>query len=147
MKRPLPPTYLLVTLAVVGISHFTAPLVQIIAGAWRFVGLAPLFVGVALNIAADNTLKAHSTTAKPFQESDALVTSGVFGFSRNPMYLGMILILSGVALLAGSVTCWVAVLLFAVIVDRRFVTAEERMLEQKFAEDFRQYKQRIRRWI
>ena len=63
------------------------------------------------------------------------------------MYLGMILILSGVALLAGSVTCWVAVLLFAVIVDRRFVTAEERMLEQKFAEDFRQYKQRIRRWI
>lgn len=64
----------------------------------------PLIFGVALNISADRMFEQHKTTVKPFEESTALVTDGVFRFSRNPMYLGMVLILSGVVLLAGSTT-------------------------------------------
>lgn len=64
----------------------------------------PLIFGVALNISADRMFKQHKTTVKPFEESTSLVTDGVFRFSRNPMYLGMVLILSGVVLLAGSTT-------------------------------------------
>ena len=82
-----------------------------------------------------------------YEESKALVTGGVFHISRNPMYLGMTLILLGVALILGSATPFVVVLLFPVLLDRIFIVPEERMLEDTFSYQFRQYRNHVRRWI
>lgn len=84
---------------------------------------------------------------KPFEESSALVTHGVFRISRNPMYLGMTLMLLGIALFLGSVTPFLVVIALPVIFDRVFISPEERMLEETFGDQFREYRKRVRRWI
>jgi len=64
-----------------------------------------------------------------------------------PTYFLAVLILMGVAVLAGSATPWIAMVLFAGLMDRLFISPEERMLEQTFGEAFTQYKCGVRRWI
>ena len=147
MKKTLPPVYFLGAIIVEVLLHFLLPLRQFLVFPWRLLGLVPPVIGIVLNLLADQTFKKHETTVKPFEESKALVTGGVFRISRNPMYLGMTLMLLGVTLILGSVTPFVVVLLFPVLLDRIFIVTEERMLEDTFGDQFRQYRNRVRRWI
>ncbi|MBN1890783.1 MAG: isoprenylcysteine carboxylmethyltransferase family protein [Thermoflexales bacterium] len=87
------------------------------------------------------------SVAKPFHASMALITDGAFRITRNPMYLGFVLALIGAALLLGSLTVWIIVPLFAVLMDRLFITSEERMLKSAFGQAWLEYKARVRRWI
>jgi len=147
MKKVLPPTCFLGAIVLAALLHFLLPLHQLIVFPWRLLGLVPLVIGVVLNLLADRAFKKHGTTVKPFEESNTLVTGGVFGVTRNPMYLGMALILLGIALILGSVTPFAVVLLLIVLLDRSFISREEQMLADIFGDQFRQYRQRIRRWI
>ncbi len=147
MKKLLPPTWFLMALVLMGILHFVVPVTQIINGPWRLSGLAPLSLGVLLNYVAGKAFVDHDTTIKPFGNSSALVTTGVFRVSRNPMYLGLTLILGGVAILMGSLSPWILVVLYPVLMDRLFIVAEEERLEKKFGGEFNEYRSRVRRWI
>ncbi len=147
MRKLLPPHYFLGAILLAVVLHFLLPVREILTYPWRLLGLAPLVVGIVLNLLADKAFKKHDTTVKPFEESSALVTDGVFRITRSPMYLGMILILIGVAMLLGSAAPFAVVLLLAALLDRGFVTPEEQKLEDTFGERFRQYRRRVRRWI
>lgn len=83
----------------------------------------------------------------PFERSSALVTGGVFRITRNPMYLGMALIVLGAALLLGSATPLAVVILLALLLDRAFISPEEEMLADTFGDQFQEYRGRDRRWI
>lgn len=146
-KRPLPPTYLAVSLVAMAALHFLLPARTIIAFPWILIGIAPLALGIAINLVADAAFKKHGTTVKPFEESTALVTDGFFRVSRHPMYLGFVLVLLGIAILLGSLTPFVVVIVFAILMDRVFITVEERMMEEAFGEEWLEYKKRVRRWI
>ena len=143
----MPPAYFFVAIVLMAVLHFLFPLRQLVSFPWRMVGLAPLAAGVALNLWADCTFKRLGTTVKPFEESKILTTEGAFRISRNPMYLGMVFILAGIAFLMGSATPWIIVPLLAVLLDRRFIMPEQRMLEEKFGDEYRDYRRRVRRWI
>jgi protein-S-isoprenylcysteine O-methyltransferase Ste14 len=147
MKKPSPLTYFLLAIILSVALHFLLPLQQVIVFPWRLVGLVSLLVGIVLNLLADQALKKHGTTVKPFEKSRALVTDGVFRISRNPMYLGMTLVLLGIALLLGSLTPLAVVILVPILFDRVFISPEEKMLEQTFGDPFREYRKRVRRWI
>lgn len=147
MKKTLPPTYFLGALVAVAALHIGWPICQLLHFPWRLLGLVPLAAGVILNLLADRRFKEHETTVKPFETSNALVTSGVFAVSRNPMYLGMSLILLGIALMLGSLSPFAAVIALPIAFDRAFITPEENMLEDAFGDDFRDYRRRVRRWI
>ena len=67
--------------------------------------------------------------------------------ARNPMYLGMVLILIGAALLLGTLSPFIIIPLFAITMDRIFIVAEERMLDERFGDERKQYKTNVRRWI
>jgi protein-S-isoprenylcysteine O-methyltransferase Ste14 len=101
----------------------------------------------ALNLAADRAFKRHRTTVKPFEVPTSLMTEGVFALSRNPMYLGMVLVLFGLALFLGTLTPFLICIGFGVLLDYRFIRAEERMLADQFAAEWRSYSARVRRWI
>ena len=101
-KRVLPPTYFLASLALMAALAFAVPVAPLLAWPWRAAGVVPIAAGVWLNLAADRAFKERGTTVKPFERSSALVTGGAFRLTRNPMYLGMVLILIGVALLLGA---------------------------------------------
>lgn len=147
MKRILPPTYLLGAIILMVAFHFLCPLSQISHFPRTLLGIVPLAAGIVLNLHADRSFKRQNTTVKPFQQSRVLVTEGVFRISRHPMYLGMVLILAGIAMFLGSASPWAIVVAFAVVFDRFFVQAEERMLSQTFGRAFDQYKRRVRRWL
>ena len=147
MKKALPPTYFLFAIILMVLLGFIAPLRSVITMPWILTGILPLAIGLLLNVRADSQFKRAETTVKPFQESTALVSHDVFSFSRNPMYLGMASALIGIALLLGSITPWIVVLLFIVLMDRRFIQKEEAMLAQIFGAEFEKYRQSVRRWI
>ena len=141
------PTYFLATIALMIVLHFLVPLAVPVPFAWRFVGLFPIAAGVAVNIAADRQFKRHGTTVKPLQKSSALITDGVFKWSRNPMYLGMVLIVAGIALLEGSISPWFVVAALAIVLDRVFIAREEALLKETFGDAFEHYCRRMRRWV
>jgi protein-S-isoprenylcysteine O-methyltransferase Ste14 len=147
MPKLLPPAYFFAAIVLAALAGFLFPVPVLIPSSMRLVGILPIIVGIALNLAADRQFKRHGTTVKPFQRSSALITDGVFRWSRNPMYLGMVLIVAGVAALEGTVISWMAVVALALILDRAFIRHEESMLEETFGTEFREYRERTRRWL
>jgi protein-S-isoprenylcysteine O-methyltransferase Ste14 len=146
-KKIMPTTYLLIALILILILHFGFPVSDVLMGLWKLIGLAPLLLGIILNLLADQALKQRNTTVKPFQESNALIVDGVYGMTRHPMYLGFVLILIGVSLLLGSISPYIIVIFFAVFVEFVFIRQEEEMLEDSFHEAWVQYKSKVRKWI
>jgi protein-S-isoprenylcysteine O-methyltransferase Ste14 len=147
MTRVLPPTYFLAALVLMIVLHLAAPLRAIVFWPWTLIGLMPLLAGILLNIAADRSFTRHRTTVNPFARSTSLVTVGVFRFTRNPMYLGMVLALAGTAILLGSLAPWIPVVALAVLLDRAFVAPEERRLAEIFTDQYEQYRRSVRRWL
>lgn len=146
-RKLLPPTYFYIAVVLILMLHFLLPGAQVIHSPWRYLGLIPLILGSALNILADQSFKRHNTTVKPFEESTFLVTDGVFRVSRNPMYLGFVLLLAGIVMLLGSITPWIVVAVFALLMELRFIRVEEAMLEARFGDTWSEYKHRVRRWF
>jgi len=145
--RMLPPTYLFNALAAMVFLHLFVPLYTVTHYPWNIFGVVPLSTGIFLNLAADRSLKKRNTTVKPFEASSALVTTGVYRFSRHPMYLGMIFILTGVALLLESLSPYIIIPIFALLMDRTFISAEESMLGTRFGDEWKKYKSTVRRWL
>lgn len=145
--RILPPMYLFTSLACMVLLQFFLPVYQLISYPWNAIGIIPLMLGMTLNISADRAFKKIGTTVKPFEVSTTLVTSGVFRYSRNPMYLGMVMILTGVAFLLGALSPFIIIPIFAMAMDRVFIVSEENMLDQRFGGKWQQYKENVRRWI
>ena len=145
--KVLPPTYLLVAIVAMLALHFLLPAIKIVPGPWNIFGVVPLACGIALNLVADKAFREAVTTVKPFQESTALITTGVFRITRNPMYLGYVLILIGVALIVRSLTPYVVIPVFALLMDSVFIRSEEQMLEAKFGQDWHGYAKKVRRWV
>ncbi|OYD15132.1 hypothetical protein CH333_06460 [candidate division WOR-3 bacterium JGI_Cruoil_03_44_89] len=146
-ERMLPPTYLYLSIVIMAVLHFLFPVVKVIPFPWNLLGAVPLALGVVINILADSAFKKQETTVKPFEESKTLIMSGVFRISRHPMYIGFVLILIGLAVLMGTLTPYLVIVVFAFLMDFIFIRGEERMLEETFGENWLKYKKKVRRWI
>ena len=83
-----------------------------------------------------------------FDKPSKLLTNGLFKYSRNPIYLGLLLAILGVALLTkGSILSLSIVLIFFVITDRWYIAFEEKMMLEKFGDEYTDYCKKVRRWI
>ncbi len=117
-------------------------------GAWaRVMGPALVGAGFALMALAAFAMLRHRTTIVPHRVPDALVTDGVFSFSRNPIYLGDALVLAGVILRLDAVLALPLIPLFVWVLRRRFIDPEEARLRAAFGDEFDAYTQRTRRWL
>ena len=122
--------------------HFLLPVTQLVTYPWRLLGLVPLLLGVAIEGVAHRALKKRQTTIKAFEESSKLLTDGASRLSRNPLYLGLLLILVGIATLLGSLTPYAVIPVLSVVLDRVVVEFEERMLQDAFGEAWPRHKAR-----
>lgn len=111
------------------------------------VGLVPILGGIALAVAAERSFRRVGTDVRPWRPSTALALAGPYRFTRNPMYLGLLLVLLGAAL--GSDGPWLLLQLVPLTLCLHFgvVRREEAYLERKFGEPYRQLKVRVRRWL
>lgn len=115
----------------------------------RVIGMAFFIVALALMIAAVAAMQRWQTTVNPLtpERSARLVTEGVFGFSRNPIYLGDALILVGAGFWFGTAWAVLVTGLFVVYIHKVQIRAEERALAARFGAEFQAYSARVRRWL
>jgi protein-S-isoprenylcysteine O-methyltransferase Ste14 len=114
---------------------------------WNLLGLVPLAAGITLASVADLQFKRAGTAVKPFVPASTLVTGGVFRASRNPMYLGLALVLAGAAFLLASAPALIVAPAYAAWVSSRFIVREERQLAEQFGDAYSAYRAKIRRWL
>jgi protein-S-isoprenylcysteine O-methyltransferase Ste14 len=110
-------------------------------------GVLIILGGIALGISAVKEMQAANTPFEISKPSTEIVTSGVFQRSRNPIYLGMLLLCTGIAILANSLWILILVLPFAIVLQKGVIDREEAYLEQKFGDKYLRYKAKVRRWI
>jgi protein-S-isoprenylcysteine O-methyltransferase Ste14 len=148
-RRPWPPMiYGAAVLAAVLLGIFFPLRLGWPAWEIRFAAGAALVVAaVAVEIWAARTLRSGETTIMPHRRSSHLVTGGPFAWSRNPIYLGNTVLMTGVGLMAGSFWFILLALVAAVLVTELAIRREERHLSALFGEDYERYRKRVRRWL
>lgn len=147
LLRP-PPLLLTLVLAITMLSLDRAiPLFRILHPPVTYLGTAPLAFGVLIVLISAGLFRLRKTTINPFGEPAVVVQDGLYRFSRNPMYLGMLLVLTGVGLWLGNVLALLLAPAFVVIMTRRYIVYEEQLLDARFGDVYRDYRSRVRRWL
>lgn len=121
---------------------FSIPGALVISSALALAGLTLALAGVIAFNRARTTIHPMNPN-----HTSALVTSGVYNMTRNPMYLGMVFVLAGLAVYLGNVLALVGLPLFIFAINRLQIMPEERILRAKFGAEFDAYTARVRRWI
>lgn len=141
----LPPLWLIAMMALVYLDA------TMIAPWPRFpmpwLGAAVMAAGVALAGWAALSFRAARTTIIPHQTASALITTGAFAYSRNPIYLADAIVLIGWVMIFGAALPLVIVILFVLIINVRFIRPEEQRLAAAFGDEFAAYAASVRRWI
>jgi len=148
MEAKIPPP--VVTL-VFGLSiYFSREIFQAVEIKYSsYIGILLLVLGLAILISAVRLFRKDKTTVNPLSPEQAtkLVTDGIFKYSRNPMYLGMVFILSSMAVFFNLIGGIILIALFCVYITKFQIIPEERAMSNLFSQDFNKYKQATRRWI
>jgi protein-S-isoprenylcysteine O-methyltransferase Ste14 len=113
----------------------------------RIVGGSLLLIGAALIAAGIRNFARARTPIPTNQPTRALVTTGIHGWTRNPIYLGMFLVYGGIGVAAQSLWTLILALPLAITIRYGVVAREEAYLERRFGDVYRDYKARVRRWL
>ncbi len=146
-RGPLPPVFFLGALLLQWGLHSLLPVARVLSTEWAIFGVAPIALGVVAMVVAARQFKAAQTGIHPFGKPSALVSTGPFAVSRNPMYVCMVLILLGAAIAWGTLSPFVTIPPFVLVLSKRFIPVEEAAMSQAFPAEYEQYKKRVRRWI
>jgi protein-S-isoprenylcysteine O-methyltransferase Ste14 len=148
MKPRLSPDACLVILIALSLAlHFYCPVAEVIHFPATLVGIIVSVAGLVVSTVANVSLLKHRTSTKPFEKPSELIETGIFRYSRNPVYLGMLLVLTGFDVYLGSVTALAVPLVFFFIFNTAIIPSEERKLLEVFGERYTAYKKSVRRWI
>ena len=146
-SKIMPPTYFLMCLVVAILISFLFPFAKVINDSYVYIGIPIIIGGIILEFWADTLFKKRKTTVQPFKKSSALVTEGPFRISRNPMYLGFVLILLGLTILFGNILVIFVPIALIVTFELIFIPDEERLLEETFKDEYLRYKKQVRKWL
>ncbi|MEM9878581.1 MAG: isoprenylcysteine carboxylmethyltransferase family protein [Pseudomonadota bacterium] len=151
MPKPImpPPVQALIAGALIWLLAEFVPGLTIAFSGHQVIAYALISIGLCLDLASAAAFVKSKTTINPMapERSNALVISGFYKFSRNPMYLGLVLILLGWALWLGKVAGFIPVAMFIFTITQFQIKPEEDALEAIFRDQYRDYKRRVRRWI
>ena len=141
----LPPIWLI---AMMALMYLDATMIAPWPGIpMPWLGGAIIAAGVVLAGWAALSFRAQNTTIIPHQAPSALITTGAFARSRNPIYLADAIVLIGWGLIWGAALPFVLVVFFIWIINVRFILPEEGRLAAAFGEEFTAYASSVRRWI
>jgi protein-S-isoprenylcysteine O-methyltransferase Ste14 len=146
-KRITPPQVLYSLLLVFIILHFFQPILQIIQFPYSLSGIILIIIGLVINGQGSMLLSRNKTTFKPHENPSLLIVKGPFRYSRNPIYLGGLILVLGIVVLLGSLIVFVLPVLVFLIMEFHFIPVEEEKMEEVFGKKYLDYKTRVRRWI
>ena len=144
MKITFPPVILLASIVLQIILLFSFP---ISVDLRSLLGLILILSGISLVFVSFRFMRKMKTTFIPDGTPEVLISSGPFKFSRNPIYLGMLTVLVGVAFLMSSLSAIIIAFVFGIIINFTWIAHEEKKLHELFSEDWENYSSKVRRWI
>ena len=106
-----------------------------------------ILFGFMITLLSFIELRRRKTTFIVFKRSRTLITDKLFGYSRNPMYVGMLFILVGMGFIFNNIGSILTTFLFIPIMNNRVIQHEEKMLSEGFCDDYILYKSNVRKWI
>ena len=148
MNNKIPPP--IVTLVFGLAIYFSKPLFPYFSNViLNVLSLLLIIVGPLTLISAARSFKAQQTTINPINidKATSLVVSGVFKYSRNPMYLGLIFLQLSLGILLSMVHIMLMCIFTYIIFKYYVIKPEEKYLSSKFGDDYNDYKSKVRRWI
>jgi protein-S-isoprenylcysteine O-methyltransferase Ste14 len=143
----LPPIVMALTVVVMILLNQYIPLVRFWDTHVCWIGLSMIAAGLATAQWHALLFRKIGTNINTFRSPDILTTDGLFRFSRNPMYLGFLIVLAGVWAILGSATPFLALTGFGLLTHYWYIPIEERAMLQKFGEEYIDYKSKVRRWL
>jgi protein-S-isoprenylcysteine O-methyltransferase Ste14 len=146
-RKIIPPVYLATALVLMWMMNCYFPLYQYNHPPFAYAGIILVLFGIGMAGISAQMFRMAETGLEPFDEATTLVTRGFYRYTRNPMYLGMFMMLFGVAILFGNVGSLLPVPVFILIIRNNFVLGEERFMESVFGQTYIEYKCEVRRWF
>jgi len=149
MKKPktIPPTYLYAGVFLIIVLFFVFPHFNLIPFPYNLLGGLLILIGVWLNIWPWQLFNRAGTTEKYVEPTNAFVKDGPFRFSRHPMYLGMFLLLIGLAVCFKNILGFISPLAFFAIMHFVFINYEEKEMEDLFGQSYLDYKKQSKKWF
>jgi len=113
----------------------------------KIIGLGLIIIALGFAFSAFNEFRKLQTTLDPHGSVKTLATNGVYKLSRNPIYLGFLLMVIGFPLYSGYYSGVIIAAFFLISMNRLVIEKEEAYLEEKFGEVYKNYKSKVRRWL
>ena len=142
-----PPIIALFLIIISIILHYTYPIQIIFTLPYNLFGLTGIIIGLWISLKGKNTFNKLGAPVIPGTKPILIVKKGLYNYTRNPMYLGFILFLIGLAIIIGSISAFISPILFFIIINFFFIPFEERLMQRNFKNDFLEYKKQVRRWF
>ena len=117
----VPPVYLFLSIAAMLLFHFFLPLYNLVFSPYIYIGIVIMVFGLAVIIWHAGYFRKYDTPIKPFEESTFLIKDGLYRYTRNPIYLGMVIILFGGAVMLGSLTPYIVIPFFILLIQKNFI--------------------------
>jgi len=147
MKTLIPPP--IVTIVFLFVIFFTKDIFRFSIELPTLLGYITIVAGLIIIFVAAKQFKAANTTINPTKPETAsvLVSNGVFSYSRNPMYLGMLIIIIGFSIIHNLIAIIVFIPLWIIYMINFQIIPEEEAMKTLFKEEFLNYSKKTRRWI
>jgi len=145
--RLIPPAWFLLAVALMIALQLFAPGPAWISSPERFAGVAVIALGLALVVMSIPSFVRARTSIHPDHTPSALIRTGLYRFTRNPIYLGNVIALLGIAVVMGVTTPFIVPFVFAMIIRKLFIEREEANLHDEFGSAYNDYCHKVRRWI
>jgi protein-S-isoprenylcysteine O-methyltransferase Ste14 len=147
MKWLLPPLlWLFCVLSMDGLRHLF-PLDPLFSATRYYPAVGLIVIGLGMTVAVSARFRRLKTNINTFRNPDTLVTDGLFRLSRNPIYLGFMVALIGVAIAMNTLLALLLVAVFFAAAQFWYIPFEERAAEQAFGDTYREYRHAVRRWF
>lgn len=129
------------------VLHYFFPIATVIPFPYNLLGLVIVGSGMYLAFQSVRLLISHNTTFEANGNPSSLVTRRPYSYSRNPIYLGFLLIALGTATILSSLSAFIAPIIFFLVVNTIIIPFEENRLQKNFGIEYERYKGSVRRWL
>lgn len=146
-SRIPPPIYFLLGISTMILLNYFLPISRWLNYPWRYIGILFIVPGFCLSLGSSIIFRKLGTNPRPGTRANLIVTKGPFRYTRNPMYLGLIIMLLGISILLGSLSPLFVIPIVFVILHNQFVLREEKWMEEWFGDSYREYKSKTPRWL
>ncbi len=147
MYKYVPGSTLAASIITAVVPHYFFPVAIVIPFPYNLLGLLIIGLGLYIVLQSVLLLRSYNTTLEPGGNPSSLVTKYPYNHSRNPIYLGDLLIALGAAITLSSLSAFIAPIIFFLVVNTIIIPFEENRLEKNFGVEYERYKGSVRRWL